>query len=179
MGITFDMIWRNYPSDFTPCRNSRTNQPVFENQCAIRVGLALQRAGVNFGSFRGDRCPSAPHNTGMVISAQALANWLLTRPFSGCPRAEHYTGSTVFDEISDLQGIIFFSDYWQRPGEVGTSRRTGDHIDLWNGERLTSLSSFVRVHLHFSIDGYLSDFRRSPRVLFWRLQGEKNSRTVY
>jgi hypothetical protein len=102
----------------------------------------------------------------MVAGAQELANWLGPKRLAGCPNAESYTGKAAFDRISDRTGIIFFANYWQRHGETGDAR-SGDHIDLWNGTRLTSAFSWARVHLGISWDGYLSDFRRSTRVLFW------------
>lgn len=103
---------------------------------------------------------------GMVAGAQELANWLVPKRFDGCPEAQAYTGKDVFDRISDKSGIIFFANYWQREGETGDSR-SGDHIDLWNGSRLTSVTSWARIHMGISWDGLWSDFRRSTRVLFW------------
>ncbi len=167
--IKFETIWDNYPHD-TPCRNKNTGDvpPGYENQCAIRVGYALEKSGVSFASFRGNRCPGAPKNSGMVASAQQLANWLGPNRFSGCPKAERYTGKDAFDKIEDRTGIIFLADYWQRSTDKGLAR-TGDHIDLWNGSRMTSFFSWFRVHFGISWDGLWSDYRLASEVLFWHI----------
>jgi hypothetical protein len=55
-----------------------------------------------------------------------------------------------------------------RVGRAGTTR-TGDHIDLWNGSRMTECFSWLRVHLGVSWDGRWSNFRGSPRTLFWAI----------
>jgi len=47
--------------------------------------------------------------------------------------------------------------------------RTGDHIDLWNGSRMTAYSSWFRVHLGVSWEGVWSDFRGASKVLFWAI----------
>ena len=166
-GVTFDTIWKNYP-DGHPCVDKKTAKvPAgYSDQCAMRVGYALERSGVSFASFHGKRCPCAPRTTGMVAGAQELANWLGPTRFSGCPRPEAFTGSIVFERIAGRTGIIFLANYWQRPGETGATR-TGDHIDLWNGSRMTASSSWFRVHLGISWDGLWSDFRGATRVLFW------------
>lgn len=73
--VAFADLWNNYPSDDTPCRDKSGNVPSgFQNQCAIRVGTALEKSGVLFTTFTGLRCPSAPKNSGRVAGAQALAN---------------------------------------------------------------------------------------------------------
>jgi len=45
--IKFETIWKNYPGD-SPCRDKKTGNipPGYENQCAIRVGYALEKSGV-------------------------------------------------------------------------------------------------------------------------------------
>lgn len=167
MAIEFQTIWDNYPSD-DPCRDPSTGKvpAAYSNQCAIRVGFALEKSGVNFSSFQGGRCPFGAQNGGMVAGAQELANWLSTPKFAGCPRPETYDGKTAFKKIDGRTGIVFLANYWQRPGESGNTR-TGDHIDLWNGSRMTARSSWFRVQLGISWDGTWSDFRRATKVLFW------------
>ena len=168
---SFQTIWNNYPADSTPCHNPGTTDPRtgWENQCAVRVGMALANSGVSYRSFRGAVCPGTPRRQGEVANAQVLANWLTRHPFPGCAhRPQRYTGSNVFESIQDRTGIIFLANYWQRPTDRGNAR-TGDHIDLWNGSRMTSNSSWLRVHLGISWDGLWSDFRLASRVLFWNV----------
>ncbi|HVK54554.1 MAG TPA: T6SS effector amidase Tae4 family protein [Burkholderiales bacterium] len=62
-------------------------------------------------------------------------------------------------------GIIFFQNYWG-PGNQG------DHIDLWNGARLTALDSWLRIHVRvgsFGLHslGFGSDLEKSASTWFW------------
>jgi hypothetical protein len=168
-GIAFKTIWDNYP-DGSPCADIRGKVPAgFDNQCAVRVGLALEKSGVSFKSFKGGRCPLGPKDGGMVAGAQALANWLAPSRVSGMGAPERYKGADVqiaFDKIADRTGIIFIANYWKRATDTG-SARTGDHIDLWNGSRMTAWTSYLRVHLGISWDGLWSDYMGASEIIFW------------
>jgi hypothetical protein len=59
------------------------------------------------------------------------------RTANGVPSAGRYSGRT---------GIVFFRNFWG-PGSQG------DHIDLWNGNRMTH--------------GEVTYFRRAQSVWFW------------
>lgn len=124
--LKFETVWRNYPR-VDPCVDPNTGKaPLgFDNQCAMRLGRALELSGVSFASFRGKRC-------------------------------------------SGRSSIIFLANYWRRPGESGTTR-TGDHIDLWNGYRMTEYFSWVRIHFGVTWEGQWSDYRRAPRTMFWAI----------
>jgi len=61
--------------------------------------------------------------------------------------------------LTGFRGIIFFQNYW------GTGNQ-GDHIDLWNGTRLTHWSSWARIQLHIS-GGSWSDYRKAEAIWFW------------
>lgn len=165
--VKFETIWQNYP-DGHPCIDPKTRKPPkgYSDQCAMRVGHALEKSGVSFASFNGKRCPCSSKHSGMVAGAQELANWLGPKRFPGCPKSEAYTGREAFEKINGRTGIIFLANYWQRDGEKD-STRTGDHIDLWNGSRMTAYSSWFRVHLGVAWDGVWSDFRSASKVLFW------------
>jgi hypothetical protein len=94
------------------------------------------------------------------------ADWLGPARFPGCPSRETFSGGEVFDRIAGRSGIIFMANYGRRPGEADVAR-TGEHIDLWNGSRMTECASWLRVHLGVSWDGYWSDGRAAPRTWFW------------
>ena len=168
--VTFQTLWNNYPSE-PPYVDAKTGKPPagYENQCAIKVSVALAKSGVSLKTFKGNLCPAQPNGTVLATSAQELANWLNTQPFNGCPKAEVYTGKEAFEKIKGRSGILFLADYWQRTGETGKTR-TGDHIDLWNGSRMTSFSSWVRVHFGVSWDGLWSDYRGASKVMFWPIK---------
>ncbi len=81
-------------------------------------------------------------------------------------------------EVSGKKGIIFFKDYWQRThnGKKESFRnRSGDHIDLWDGSKITDWRSWARIHmrmgnfgLHDFVPGW-SDLENSKAVWFWRI----------
>jgi hypothetical protein len=170
--VAFADLWKHYPSS-DPCVNTSTGAKAYDNQCAIRVGMALERCGVSFASFRGPRCEFGPHGNGMVLRAEELANWLKTRPFAGCPVAEPGPGKEFQSRLKGRTGIVFFKDYWRRAGE---KYPTGDHIDLWNRDRLTpSFETFARFSLGISRMPSLNPFARAGENWWSDLE---NSRTV-
>lgn len=149
MKLKFKTLWGNYPDNVCVDKNGK-NKPGYDNQCAVKVGYALAQSGVSFNSFKGSMCPGTEKNQGMAASAQALADWLQGAKIDGLGKAEHYTGKDAFEKIKGRTGIVFLADYWQRDQEKGTNRRSGDHIDLWNGERFTTYFSWMRIHLAIS-----------------------------
>lgn len=164
--IGFKQLWDNYPSD-PPCTNE-AGEPNFSDQCAIKLSVCLQRAGVDLSSVpKKQRCWSHS-NSVHVLAAEQMASWLQDHRFRGCAVARDITGGDFDDTIDGKTGIIFFKDYWQREKETG-KQRTGDHIDLWNGSRLTTLSSWLRIQWGLSWDGLWSDFSRAKQILFWEV----------
>lgn len=168
-GISFDELWRNYPTN-DPCLNPANGKKAYDNQCAIRLGAALEKSGVSFKSFRGPRCEFGARGNGMVLRAQELADWLNTKPFAHCPASIQVEGKSFHKKIAARKGIVFFKDYWMRDGEKSP---TGDHIDLWNMDRLTpSWQNFTRFTLGIGrIPGIYSDLENSRRVVFWPFAG--------
>ncbi|RYF54228.1 MAG: hypothetical protein EOO27_24195 [Comamonadaceae bacterium] len=163
--VSFDALWSHYPSK-DPCVNPTTRTKAYDNQCAIRVGMALEKSGVNFATFKGPRCQFGPRANGMVLRAQELANWLKTRPFPGCPEPLQFSGKGFQKNLAARKGIVFFQDYWLRAGE---KQPTGDHIDLWNMDRLTpSWQNFTRFTIGIGrIPSVYSDLENSRSVVFW------------
>lgn len=135
------------------------DRAVYSDQCAINLSAAMMRAGIDFKTFRGVRSwqkdkPRYP------IRAQELADWLC-RPGSGLSlRTEKSSGKEAFQRMRGRTGIVFFQNYW------GPTRQ-GDHIDLWNGARLTELSSWVRIQMRLSWEGTFSNMRNAESVWFW------------
>ena len=77
-------------------------------------------------------------------------------------KVEKYSGSEVFDKIKGRSGVIFFQNYWGRGHQ-------GDHIDLWNGYRLTDWASWIRIYARFRSYGLGTDYRKAESVWFWPL----------
>ncbi len=105
-----ELLWINYPLVQKPC-----NQP-FENQCAIRVSVALEKCGFPLTGYTEPKCKH-----GHARGAEALANYLTKvagKPFVSI-------GTEGFsDKLTIEQGIIFFKDIEGFRGGIG------DHIDL-------------------------------------------------
>lgn len=180
--ITFQKLWDNHPTNTdqeNPCTtNGKKN---FPNQCAIRVGVALTKCGVKTASI-----PNATHcwhhdkSEGHVIRAEELANGLTKIQLPGLKPVLKVSPTEFSAELSGKRGIIFFKDYWRRTlsGKKESFRnRSGDHIDIWNGSRITNLSSWARIHLRIgsfgihSITDEFSDFEDSKEIWFWETIG--------
>jgi hypothetical protein len=181
--VTFAKLWSNYARG-EPYRDPKTGDvpPGFENQCAIQVSVTLHRVGIEMKSFNGQG-KILLDGKRTAIRAEELAEWLKRQPFCGLPpRPENITGTDWQNKIKDRTGIVFFSDYWARPGQAAANA-DGDHIDLWNKKTLTpSLQSFIRFYIGrssvFSLrsilgnqdDYWMSDLGKSKEILFWEIK---------
>jgi len=178
--VEFAQLWASYP-DSAPFVDPKTGKPPpgYENQCAIKVSLAIHGVGVEMKSFRG----AAEKVNGLpaALLASQLAAWLKQQPFCGLPKsAESVTGADWQSKIRGRTGIVYFADYWARSvKEKASDKPTGDHIDLWSGARLTAtgMSFFSTMGRRLGLGslgagtswGY-SDLGRSSEILFWEIQ---------
>jgi len=139
-----------------------------EPQHVCRGALNIPSPGCGSPCVR--RCEFGARGNGMVLRAQELADWLNTKPFAHCPTSIQLEGKSFHKKIAARKGIVFFKDYWMRDGEKSP---TGDHIDLWNMDRLTpSWQSFTRFTLGIGrIPGIYSDLENSRSVVFWPFAG--------
>lgn len=136
MMISFSKLWIHHPAvtqEFFPCRK-KDGDPAFDHQCAVSMGIALTKSGLVLTSFGGVRCWHG-HSPAHVLRAEELARWLAgphgaamvgkveetKRTAKSVPAASKYAGRT---------GIVFFLNFWGAGSQ-------GDHIDLWNGNRMT------------------------------------------
>lgn len=169
--LTFQQLWDAYPK-FDPCSGQ------YKDQCAARMGEALRVCGIEGLSFKGARC-NVDHPRHMLRAAE-LADWLHMRPFAGCPVATSLNPKTWDTDISGATGVIFFSGYWHRDSD-GPNVTTGNHIDLWNGRRLTmtgftdtvaTIGRFVfgRQSVLAGTDYGYSDLHNSNQILFWAVK---------
>lgn len=118
--LSFHRLWSNHPGPkIFPCDKS-----TFINQCAIRLGVALQGAGVSLISFPGTRCyPGFKHNPKHILRAQELADWLASNSNIAGAIVKYRKGEVSSKNFSEKRGIVFIQNGW------GLT----DHIDLWNG----------------------------------------------
>ena len=169
---SFDELWSNYPSDELVHINPANGKDFFSNHCAINVSECLIKSGVSLKGFKGTKCYGTNCKSVHAIRAQELADFLkIVKKFS----VVELTGENFEEHVGGKTGIIFFKDYWQRPREKGTSRRTGDHIDLWNKNELASIGlimTYMRRWAPEFSENYLdmSDLRKSKQVLFFEIE---------
>ena len=161
----FDVVRSNYPgSDPCDAKDSK-GQLLFPNQCAIRLSYALKKSGVSLASFPSARkCwvhPAEDH----VLSAKELADWLQRKTVPFIQAAEDVTGSEWRRKVLGRTGIICFEDYYAAAPGGG-----GDHIDLWDGNALTGLGSWLRTRFNIVVPGFWSDFRKSKHIRFFPLK---------
>ena len=155
----FPQLWNNHPNitDEGPLLDKKQ----YPNQCAVNMYATLQKSGVNVKSFYG-QLSWQKDKPKYAIRAQELADWLASPANPVHTRVEKYSGEEVFDKIRGRTGIIFFQNYWGLGNQ-------GDHIDLWNGVRLTHWTSWLRIQLHISGGGW-SNYRQAETVWFWQIQ---------
>jgi hypothetical protein len=145
--VPFSVLWASHPSTQHPAIDSPCS-PTFSNQCAIRMGVSLTSSGVPLNGYRGTFC-WFHHGRNHPIRAEELAGWLEeTCPIVGAAeisRRKNGKQASAAD-YSGRQGIVLFRNFWG----VGNQ---GDHIDLWDGTRMTH--------------GELNYFTRSEEIWFW------------
>lgn len=164
--VKFDDLWRNYPAS-DPCdAKDKDGKKLFTNQCAIRVSHALKKSGVTFKSYPAKRKCWIHMEADHVLSAAELADWLELQPFVGCKKAEQITGADWYNKVVDRTGILCFEDYYTPSGGSG-----GDHIDLWNGSKMTSAGSGLRARFGIVIPlGVWSDLRKARKIRFFPIE---------
>ncbi|MBC8050151.1 MAG: type VI secretion system amidase effector protein Tae4 [Hyphomicrobiales bacterium] len=166
--VRFSTLWANHPTNAgnqLPCRT--LGLPTHENQCAIRMGICLQKSGVLPDQVRRIvTCGTHPPEEMHYLRAQEMADALTSIKVEGIGPTTRFT---VPDQTSDFpsaiggrKGIIYFKDYWARSGEA-RAKATGDHIDLWNGWRT---SAKILLPWFFWLGGY----DRSREIWFWEVQ---------
>jgi len=181
--VSFVDLWRGHPineSVMTPCiapedltnlegRQVLKGYPVFANQCAIRMGVALRRAGVQPNQISGCAdCAVHPREYMHFINASQLANAISRANLPGVGPLERITGAAAaefYPRLFGRTGIIYIQDYWHRAGEP-PERPTGDHIDVWNGYR----SSAKWLMEWFSWLGYYSNYAAAREIWFWEVK---------
>ena len=72
------------------------------------------------------------------------------------------------DEIDGKTGIIFIKDFWMRSNE-SDQNRSGDHIDLWNKDKLTASSMIMHEFLGFIPFTGVTRYSKNKEVWFWEM----------
>ncbi|WP_165251146.1 type VI secretion system amidase effector protein Tae4 [Paludisphaera soli] len=145
--LMFRTLWSVHPSNYgddAPCRDKKGNS-AFENQCAIRMGVALADAGMDLSSFRGARCW---HGHRHVLRVEELIKWLKTRTADVGTARSFKPGADARAAVAGVTGIVACRNFWGRGNQ-------GDHIDVWDGAQMAH-----------GDPGYMD---RSEEVVFWTI----------
>jgi len=128
---SFQRLWKNHPGRDFVC-----DETVFQNQCAMRMGKALENSGIDLKNSKLKRCTDydagkfKDHKPGHIRSAQDLANVFYRNPklLGSQVRKKILSGSINknLKLLKNKNGLIFIRNGW------GST----DHIDLWNGTKL-------------------------------------------
>ncbi len=144
----------------------------YSNQCAVRMSIALARAGFGLESFQprtrvhdGIKC----HTDGIrhVLGARELADFLcktLFQPTVFAPVGKATGCGSAYENISKKTGIVYFNHCFTRAGE---QHKHGDHIDLFDGEKYYNQIIHPRAGGNESKVG--SMFSAADLVWFWQL----------
>lgn len=168
--VSFDSLWKNYPDKDkikSQCRNKQkdSNNP-FTDYCAIMLSECFIQSGIDLSLYTGSRCWSHLGKK-HVLLAEDLANGLKKHPPPGFGALENIPPKSFQSTLSNKTGVIFFKDYWRRENE-SVIDRSGDHIDLWNKDGITSGGMFLRSILEFL--GRVSDLNESREIWFWEVK---------
>ncbi|WP_133510926.1 type VI secretion system amidase effector protein Tae4 [Candidatus Thiosymbion oneisti] len=137
--VTFWKLWGSHPYPNRSC-----DTKLFKDQCAVRMGEALRRAGVNLKSFNGLWCyPGLKHEPRHILRAEELANWMVRQSVLFGTHSVYK--KVTYKDFVKKKGVVFIKDGWG----------AGDHIDVWNGSHLKG--------------GDRSWFARGKEVWFWEL----------
>jgi len=154
--LDFQELWDNYPQEWEPCKNLK-GEPNFENQCAIRMGVALARCkfrvknSLPMYDFHGERCWHHPDADNHTLRVEELKDYFLKKmPHDILTvRKKTFLEDICIDDFEGKEGIIVFQNFWG-------DNNQGDHIDLINslGELKT---------------GSIDYFERSEKVYLWEI----------
>ncbi len=144
LATRFDALWKAHPYPAYPC-----NTALFPDQCAIRMTVAFEGAGVSTSSFDtmfpGRRCwENPPHHPKHILAAEEFAKWLDGTPVLGNTSKQSNVTSKDYES---KKGVVFFLNM---PTD---DNKTIDHIDLWNGKALKA--------------GHTDYFSAAAQVWFW------------
>ncbi|PIL42549.1 hypothetical protein CR105_24000 [Massilia eurypsychrophila] len=124
----FADIWAAYPGEHPSKERwpddviergkvvAKKGELTYEDQCAIKVSVALHGVGVEMKSFNGANTRISEKKA--ALRAAELADWLKRLPFCGLPmNPTSVTGRDWQVRAKGKTGIIFFANYWRRSGE--------------------------------------------------------------
>ena len=166
---TFKTLWKMYPDPSSikkRCVNKQeSSQSPFGNYCAISLSDCFNKSGINIRAAKGKKCWSHDGPKHLLL-AEDFAKWLKTSRPPGFGKAERIASGDFQSTLDGRTGVIFFKDYWRR--RESETNPSGDHIDLWNEDEITSSSMWWRAVIEFF--GAVSDLNASREIWFWEVK---------
>ncbi|HYD44646.1 MAG TPA: T6SS effector amidase Tae4 family protein [Phenylobacterium sp.] len=150
----FDDLWANHPANETPpviqpCMTKGVSN--HDNQCVIRLGIAMTRSGISLASYRGAFCWDN-HGRSHPLRVEQMKDWLNSdnaRFVGTADISRRVRGrQKSYQHYATHRGIIAWRNFHGRGNQ-------GDHIDLWNGETMA-----------YGANDY---FERSEEIWHWRM----------
>lgn len=154
---SFDALWSAHP--VIGGNGSTLDRGKYPLQCAINLFAAMLGAGFDMSTYSG-RLSERKGGHRYGLSAEEFARWLDQRK-CGIGGSVKLKDADPFAQIKNKTGIIYFANFYGR---------TGDHIDLFNGVRMTRRTSWLRIHLDITVlEEYFDwgDYREAEEIRFW------------
>lgn len=177
--VSFQKMWDNHPLNWTPSERapfkSKDGTPLFEDQCAIKMSIALQQAGIPMVTFNGATASSPVRQLGgssvkAALRAEELADWLVK--ILGQP--DKYAPDVSIESVKFKTGIIFFKDFWSRDlpsgGRETLGNRSGDHIDVWDGHTIPTMPTVNSPEFSNPLLGWSRYFKNAKTVWLWEIK---------
>jgi len=166
---TFSHLWKNFPDKELMQENCRNKQPdgsneAFSDYCSIMLSECFNRSAIKYVAKGNCWSHGGPKH---ILLAENLAIGLRNHSPAGFGKLEKITPASFQSELENRTGVIFFKDYWQRAGQ-NNKNRTGDHVDLWNKNKITGGSMLYRSVIE--LFGFVSDLNESKEIWFWEVK---------
>lgn len=142
--IKFKNLWLAHPGtletgEIASHKKFPCNPVLYKDQCAVRLSTAAIKAGITFFDYPENTCEGTGTFSGSKYArgAESLANFFLMK-FGFNSRKlflimkDRYLAKSTKEMLFLRKGIIFFRNI------QGFQGGSGDHIDLWNGEKTIS-----------------------------------------
>ena len=156
----FELLINNHPAKklkhsihhYRRHSKTSTKKDIYTAHCAINLSEALLESGllIEKNNFKkcSKFCECESHKAGEHILLASELMEIIKSQYNGT--MVELTGENYLDYVRGKRGIIYFEDYWSRSkAEWKRKIHTGDHIDLWDKNKLISyqwLGTFVRNH---------------------------------
>ncbi|MGQ9427664.1 T6SS effector amidase Tae4 family protein [Gilvimarinus sp. F26214L] len=167
--MEFEKLWKHFPrsEDIRQrCTNKqKDSNKAFSDYCAINLSECFIRSGIDLSLIRAKRCWSHSGKKHILL-AEEFAQGMRTTTLSGFSPMKKVEPGSFQSALKGKMGVVFFKDYWQRGSET-FHNRSGDHIDLWNKDEITSSGMIIRSVYEFF--GVVSDLNKSKEIWFWEV----------